>query len=154
VVFINPVPEKGLDRAIEIAAECPDIPFLFVESWTLSPEALSSLKARIAPYRNITFERRKDDVRGLCPRAVPSGAQPVARGLGSRRVRGAVQRPAGHRLGPGRSARGHRPGRPCDPGRRSELAGWVAAVRRLWSDVRHYDEMSASAPWSIPNGPT
>jgi glycosyltransferase involved in cell wall biosynthesis len=69
VVFINPVPEKGLDRAIEIAAQCPDIPFLFVESWTLSPDAVSSLRARIAPYRNITLNGARIDVRDVYARA-------------------------------------------------------------------------------------
>jgi glycosyltransferase involved in cell wall biosynthesis len=145
VVFINPVPEKGLDRAIEIAAQCPDIPFLFVESWTLSPDAVSSLRARIAPYRNITFERRKDDVRDVYARArfllAPSlwreawgrvASEAQCSGLP---VIGSDRGGLPESIGPGGVVI------PAD----AELAGWVAAVRRLWSDTRHYEEMSERA---------
>jgi glycosyltransferase involved in cell wall biosynthesis len=145
VVFINPVPEKGLDRAIEIAAACPEIPFLFVESWTLSPEALSSLKSRIAPHRNITLERRKDDVRDVYARArfllAPSlwreawgrvASEAQCSGLP---VIGSDRGGLPEAIGPGGLVI------PAD----AELAGWVAAVRRLWFDARHYDEMSERA---------
>jgi glycosyltransferase involved in cell wall biosynthesis len=145
VVFINPVAEKGLDRAIGIAAQCPDIPFLFVESWRLSPAALEALSARIAPHPNITFIRRVEDMRQVYARArfllapslwqeawgrVASEAQcsglPV---IGS--DRGGLPEAIG-------------PGGVIIPAE-ADLAGWVAAVRRLWSDRRHYDEMSAHA---------
>jgi glycosyltransferase involved in cell wall biosynthesis len=145
VVFINPVAEKGLDRAIGIAAQCPDIPFLFVESWRLSPAALEALSARLAPHPNITFIRRVDDMRQVYARArfllapslwqeawgrVASEAQcsglPV---IGS--DRGGLPEAIG-------------PGGVIIPAE-ADLAGWVAAVRRLWSDRRHYDEMSAHA---------
>jgi glycosyltransferase involved in cell wall biosynthesis len=145
VVFVNPVPEKGLDRAIEIAAECPEIPFLFVESWTLSPEALSSLKARIAPYRNITFERRRDDVREVYGRARFLLAPSLWREAWGR-VASEVQCSGLPVIG---SDRGGLP-EAIGPGglvipADAALGGWVAAVRRLWSDVRYYDEMSARA---------
>jgi glycosyltransferase involved in cell wall biosynthesis len=145
VVFINPVAEKGLDRAIAIAAQCPDIPFLFVESWRLSPPALEALAARIAPCSNITFIRRVDDMRQVYARArfllapslwqeawgrVASEAQcsglPV---IGS--DRGGLPEAIG-------------PGGVIIPAE-ADLAGWVAAVRRLWSDKRHHAELSAQA---------
>lgn len=55
VSFINPVAEKGVDRAIEIAAAFPEIPFLFVESWVFDADALAVFEARIASYANIRF---------------------------------------------------------------------------------------------------
>jgi len=35
VTFINPYEEKGFELAVKIAAACPEIPFLFVESWKM-----------------------------------------------------------------------------------------------------------------------
>ncbi len=59
VTFINPVAEKGVDLALAIAALCPEIPFLFVRGWPLSPIAEMRLSRRLA---------RLDNVR-LCPRS-------------------------------------------------------------------------------------
>jgi glycosyltransferase involved in cell wall biosynthesis len=145
VVFMNPVAQKGLDLALRIASECPDIPFLFVESWLLSSDALADLKTRIAPFRNITFLHRTDDVRAIYARArfilapsqwreawgrVASEAQcsglPV---VGS--DRGGLPEAIG-------------PGGVVVPAE-ADLAGWVAAVRRLWSDKSFYAEKSAAA---------
>lgn len=63
VTFINPVEEKGLEKALAIAALCPDIPFLFCESWQLAPNDLDALRRSIAPYRNIRLQRRVEDIR-------------------------------------------------------------------------------------------
>ncbi|KAK0340576.1 hypothetical protein LTR94_029956, partial [Friedmanniomyces endolithicus] len=60
VTYINLYPEKGLEKAIEIAAACPDIPFLFVESWKLSNEQFTALTERLKPLTNITLQRRTD----------------------------------------------------------------------------------------------
>ncbi len=38
ITFINPHPFKGSDIAIRLVAECPDIPFRFVQSWGLPQE--------------------------------------------------------------------------------------------------------------------
>jgi glycosyltransferase involved in cell wall biosynthesis len=146
VVFINPVAEKGLDRAIGIAAQCPDIPFLFVESWRLSPAARrGAFRADRALSQHHLHPAQVDDMRQVYARArfllapslwqeawgrVASEAQcsglPV---IGS--DRGGLPEAIG-------------PGGVIIPAE-ADLAGWVAAVRRLWSDRRHYDEMSAQA---------
>jgi glycosyltransferase involved in cell wall biosynthesis len=144
VVFMNPVAQKGLDLALRIASECPDIPFLFVESWLLSSDALADLKTRIAPFRNITFMHRSDDVRRSMPARGSFSPQASGGGLGSRRIRGAVQRPARCRVRPGRLPEAIGPGGVVVPAE-ADLAGWVAAVRRLWSDKSFYAEKSAAA---------
>ena len=65
VTFINPVPMKGLDLAIEIARKCPDIPFLFVECWPQSKEVWQNLAQRIAAVPNITLKRSVLDMRQI-----------------------------------------------------------------------------------------
>jgi glycosyltransferase involved in cell wall biosynthesis len=62
VTFVNPVPEKGLEKALAIAAACPEIPFLFVESWLLDPPVLERLRDAIRPHPNIRFQRRSADM--------------------------------------------------------------------------------------------
>ncbi|MGP3698095.1 glycosyltransferase family 4 protein [Rhodobacter sp. NSM] len=65
VTFINPVPVKGLDTALAVAERCPDIPFVFVESWPLSPDRRQELEARIASLPNVTLRMRTNDMRSV-----------------------------------------------------------------------------------------
>lgn len=62
VTFINPVTEKGVDLAISIATACPELPFLFVESWPLSKSAWHELDRRIKRVPNIEIRRRVLDM--------------------------------------------------------------------------------------------
>lgn len=55
VLFVNPVPEKGLEMALAIAGLCPEIPFLFVEGWPLGPEVKLQLKAELSEFPNIRW---------------------------------------------------------------------------------------------------
>lgn len=145
VTLINPVAEKGVDRAIEIAAACPEIPFLFVESWVLDDPALHRLEQAIAPYPNIRFQRRSSDMRAVYRQSrivlapskwdeawgrVASEAQcngiPV---IGS--TRGGLP----EAIGPGGVTL------ECE----APLDDWVATLRRLWSDVEHYSALSEAA---------
>lgn len=138
VVFINPVAEKGLDLAIKIAADCPEIPFLFIESWLLSTEALASLKTRIAPYPNITFERRKTDVRDVYRRARVLLAPSVWREAWGRvaseaqcsgiPVIGSDRGGLPEAIGPGGIIL------PVD----APVSDWSTAIRRLWTDDAQY----------------
>lgn len=75
--FINLDPKKGLDKALQIAAACPEIPFLFVESWTLNPERLLEIDRSIATLSNVTFKRRVDDMRQIyaCTRVLLAPSQ-------------------------------------------------------------------------------
>jgi glycosyltransferase involved in cell wall biosynthesis len=63
VLFINPVEISGLDIAIALAAARPAVPFVFAESWRLSPEARSELLARLRGLDNVEFRARVDDPR-------------------------------------------------------------------------------------------
>jgi glycosyltransferase involved in cell wall biosynthesis len=62
VTFINPVPEKGVELALAIAARCPTIPFRFVKGWPLLARALMSLKARIRRLPNVELVDRKTNM--------------------------------------------------------------------------------------------
>lgn len=145
VTFVNPFEEKGFELAVRIAAQCPDIPFLFVEGWTLSAEHRTWIERTIRPLKNIRLESRTDDMRSVYGRTkillVPS-----------------LWKEAWGRV----ASEAHCSGIPVIGSRRGGLpeaigAGglvldyeapldhWVAAVRRLWNDQQAYDEYSAAA---------
>ena len=61
VVFINPVPMKGVELAFALAAERPDIRFEFRESWQLPREVRAHLAARAARLDNVELLPGADD---------------------------------------------------------------------------------------------
>ena len=69
VVFINPHPLKGRDTAIAIAQACPEIPFLFVEAWTLGMADREALARQIDQLHNVTLLPRTNDMRQIYRRA-------------------------------------------------------------------------------------
>lgn len=69
VTFINPVPVKGLETALQVAELCPDIPFVFVESWPLSPELRQDIETRMAALPNVTLRNRTTDMKSVYGKA-------------------------------------------------------------------------------------
>ena len=145
VTFVNCYPEKGFERAVEIAAGCPDIPFLFMEGWKLAPDHLARVRGTLETLPNVTFRHRTSDMRAiygvtrvlLAPSRweeawgrVASEAQcsgiPV---LGS--ARGGLP----EAIGPGGAVL------PYD----APVAEWVAALRAIWDDPARYDALSKAA---------
>lgn len=55
ITLINPVPEKGLELALEIAALLPKRRFLFVQSWPLKPKPRRALVERLRSFPNVTL---------------------------------------------------------------------------------------------------
>lgn len=55
VLFVNPLPNRGLDTAIGVARLRPDLAFVFQESHRLSADDRAALDARIAGVGNVTF---------------------------------------------------------------------------------------------------
>ncbi|MGL5008668.1 MAG: glycosyltransferase [Paracoccaceae bacterium] len=145
VTFIGPVPAKGLDRAIEIAAACPEIPFLFVESWLLSPEQHDDLMRRIAHLPNIRFERRTADMKALFRRThillAPSRWEEAWGRVASEAqcsgipVVGSSRGGLAEAIGPGGIVLDYD----------APLADWVAALRSLRSDPAAYARTSTAA---------
>lgn len=52
-LFVNPVPDKGVELAIELVRERPDIPFVFARSWPLTPERLRRARRAEAELPNL-----------------------------------------------------------------------------------------------------
>lgn len=55
ITLINPIAEKGLELALEIAALLPRRRFLFVESWPLGRLGRRELLRRLTAFPNVTF---------------------------------------------------------------------------------------------------
>ncbi|MEJ2117351.1 MAG: glycosyltransferase, partial [Alphaproteobacteria bacterium] len=69
VLFINPHPHKGAHLALEIAEQCIDIPFSFVEAWTLDDGWREELNARLAFLPNVELLPPEKDMRKVYARA-------------------------------------------------------------------------------------
>ncbi len=149
VTFINPVPAKGLDLAIAVAAACPEIPFLFRESWLLSPEQRHDLVQRISPHANIRFEPRTSDMKALFRRTrlllAPSRWEEAWGRVASEAhcsgipVVGSTRGGLPEAIGPGGIALDHD----------APVTEWTEAVRSLWADPdRHAAAFAAALAYS------
>jgi glycosyltransferase involved in cell wall biosynthesis len=69
VLFINPIAPKGLNIAASLARMCPDIPFDFVQSWTISKEARVQLDALAASLSNLRLHPPSNDMKTFYGRA-------------------------------------------------------------------------------------
>lgn len=65
VLFVNPTPIKGVERLFELAAACPELPFLVMESWPLDPHWRAHCQARAAALGNIEWRGPSADMRGV-----------------------------------------------------------------------------------------
>jgi glycosyltransferase involved in cell wall biosynthesis len=145
VTFINPVPDKGLDLAIAIAAGCPDIAFEFVESWILDPAKKQTLLARLASLPNIRFTPHQTSMRPIYARTrvllapsqwreawgrVASEAHISGIPVLASKIGGLVESvgPGGILIPPDAPAR-----------------DWIAALRTLWDDPQTYAGVKAQA---------
>ena len=145
VTFINVYPEKGLERALEIARACPDIPFLFVESWKLDDDHLRRIESALTPLSNVTFMRRTDDMGKVYGRTkillVPSRWEEAWGRVASEAhcsgipVVGSSRGGLPEAIGTGGIILNYE----------SPLDEWTAAVRRLWSDADAYCAVSSAA---------
>lgn len=53
ILFVNPVASRGLDIALELASRCPDLPFVFQESWPLVDQDRRELERMAARIGNV-----------------------------------------------------------------------------------------------------
>jgi glycosyltransferase involved in cell wall biosynthesis len=145
VTFINPHPLKGRDIALEVARQCPDIPFTFVESWQLSDDDRKYLEEKLAALPNVTHLPPQKDMRkiyGKCKLLlVPSmWLEGYGRVVTEAQISG-IPVIASRRGGlPEAVGRG---GTLLDP--EGPIEEWVSAVRKLWLDNQHHAELSAAA---------
>jgi glycosyltransferase involved in cell wall biosynthesis len=145
VTFVNPRQPKGLDIAIGLATERPDIPFEFVESTFLGSKAMRSLAARLRALKNVRFIHRTDDMRKIYRHSrlvlMPSlCVEAWGRVVSEAQVSGipALASSSGglpEAVGPG--------GLIVD--REASLTDWVAALGRLWDDASEYQYYAEAA---------
>ena len=145
VTFINPNVKKGRDIALQVAEQCPEIPFTFVESWPLGPKLLQELRSCLARLPNVTLRRRTEHMKNVYSKAkillVPSlWEETWGRVVTEAHFNGipAVASNYGglpEAVGPG--------GVLLDP--RGPIEPWIAAVKRLWGDEEYYGKTSAAA---------
>ena len=145
VTFINPVPQKGRDIALDIARLCPDIPFTFVEAWPLSAEQRRDLMVKVSVLHNVTLLSPQNDMReiyGKCKLLlVPSVWEEAYGRVATEAQVSGIPVVA--------STRGGLPEAVGSGGILLDPAGpiepWVNSVRKLWSDKAYYNELSAAA---------
>ena len=65
VLFVNPTPVKGVELMFALAAHCPDIPFLVVESWNLEPNWRRLCRHRAQQLGNVEWREPTDDMRSV-----------------------------------------------------------------------------------------
>lgn len=63
VLFVNPTPIKGVELMFALAAECPDLPFLVVESWEIEPNWRAHCQQRALTLGNIEWLGPQADMR-------------------------------------------------------------------------------------------
>ena len=61
VLFVNPVPLKGLHVALTLARARADVPFLFQEAWSLSPNDWRELEATCNELGNVVLQHATRD---------------------------------------------------------------------------------------------
>jgi glycosyltransferase involved in cell wall biosynthesis len=144
VVFINPVPRKGVETAFAIAAARPDVPFEFRESWHLPRAAAEDIAARCTQLGNTKFLRSTTDAAEPYRRArlllVPyeDGNRPrvIAEAHASGIPVLARDAPA-HREAVG-------PGGILVPSE-APLDAWLAGLDALWADATTHDRYASAA---------
>jgi glycosyltransferase involved in cell wall biosynthesis len=65
ITFINPVKEKGVEVALEVARRLPHREFLFVETWPLPKLQRRELQARLARLPNVRLRGHTLDMREI-----------------------------------------------------------------------------------------
>lgn len=145
VTLINPSPLKGGNLAIDIASLCPDIPFVFVQSWKLHDETHAALVERVAQVPNITLQPRTDDMKSVYGRArillAPSQWEEAWGRVASEAhcsgipVLGSNRGGLPEAIGPGGIVL------PYD----ASAQDWANALRQMWDDVEVYDRLSLAA---------
>jgi glycosyltransferase involved in cell wall biosynthesis len=145
VTFINPYGEKGFELAVAIAERCPEIPFLFVESWKLDDDHRTKVEQTIAPLKNITLLDRTDDMKTVYGRTkillAPSTWEEAWGRVASEAhcsgipVVGSRRGGLPEAIGEGGIVLDHD----------APLDDWVSAIRALWNDADRYERLSAAA---------
>ena len=134
--YLTAVPAAEVQRLLmfALAAHCPDLPFLVVESWNLEPTWQRLCRWRALQLGNVEWQAPTDDMRGVYARArmllMPSvweesfGRTVVEAQLNGLPVLASQRGALPENVGDG--------GLVLDP--HAPVADWAAALRRLYHD--------------------
>ena len=145
ITFVNPKPIKGRDIALAVARRCPDIPFTFVESWTLCQDERQLLTETLPALPNVTLLPPQNDMRSVYAKCkillAPSiWEEGYGRVVTEAQISG---------IPVVASRRGGLPEAVGQGGILVDADGpiedWVTVIRKLWLDDRCYAELSAAA---------
>jgi glycosyltransferase involved in cell wall biosynthesis len=145
VTFVCPLPSKGVEIAAGLAARRPDIPFVFLESWWLSPVRQLIVNRRIRSAANITLRPPTHDMRGVYRDTrllvVPS-RRPEAWGrvASEAQVSGIPVLASDHGGLPESVGKG---GILVDPA--AGLDRWERELARIWDDQAEYERLAELA---------
>jgi glycosyltransferase involved in cell wall biosynthesis len=140
VLFVNPTPIKGVEQMFALAAACPELPFLVVESWNLEPTWRQLCRRRATQLGNVEWLEPTDDMRGVFGRArmllMPSvweesfGRTVVEAQINGLPVLASDRGALPENVGDG--------GLVLDP--HAPVDDWAAALRRLYDDREGWGE--------------
>jgi glycosyltransferase involved in cell wall biosynthesis len=145
VTFINPQQVKGSDIALALVQACAEIPFNFVESWALPREQRALLLAQVKARPNLRLSRPTMNVKRFYSRSsivlAPSRCEEAWGRVASEAQFSGIPVVGSNRGGlPEAIGAG---GILLDPD--GPIDAWVDALRKLWHDRSHHDELSAAA---------
>lgn len=145
VLFVNPHKHKGLDIALNCARACPEIPFTFQMTWTLSNEELEELNTALSTLPNVRVQARTQDMKQVYAEAkivlAPSrweeafGRISAEAHINGIPVVASAQGGLPESVGPG--------GILIDLSEPEET--WSDALKKLWTDKAHYEKLVQAA---------
>jgi glycosyltransferase involved in cell wall biosynthesis len=142
--FINPVPLKGLEVALHLARQRPDVSFEFVETWPIRRRERNALVATLATLPNVRLLPRHNDMRPVYARSrlllVPSKEEAWGRVVAEAQLNGipVLASDVGglpESVGPGGMLV-----KPYD-----KPQAWEQPFAALWDDPESYHRHSAAA---------
>ena len=68
ILFINPVAQKGVEKAIDIAVRMPDREFIFVMAWPLNGDQRETLDNSLKNVQNVTLIPATSDMKSVYAR--------------------------------------------------------------------------------------
>lgn len=145
VLMINPSEEKGIHITLEVAARCPDIPFLIVRSWGLPDYVEPRIEAINAAGGKITLVDSTHDMKSIYAQArilmAPSQWEEAWGRVASEAhvsgipVLGSDRGGLPEAIGPGGIILPHD----------APIEEWTAALRRLWNEEDTWNSCSRAA---------
>jgi glycosyltransferase involved in cell wall biosynthesis len=145
VTIVCPVPLKGVEIALGLAARRPDIPFVFLESWRLSPVQRLGLNRRTRTAPNISLRSPTHDMRTIYGETklllVPSRwPEAWGRVVSEAQVSGIPVLASDHGGLPESVGKG---GILLDPA--AGLDRWERELARIWDDQAEYERLAELA---------